>query len=161
GRVARDLADWRRATELCVESLNLFGELSDRWGVAMVLSNLGIQAERLGDADRALSLFGASEGLREAATGSVILSVSPAEFVAYETSVPAVRVAKGASVFAAMWQSGRELSLQEAIALGLRTSPVDAVRRPSGTRAEAVVEDGLTPREREVAILIARGHTNR
>jgi non-specific serine/threonine protein kinase len=161
GRVARDLADWPRAMELCTESLNLFGELSDRWGVAMVLSNLGIQAVRLGDADRAVQLFGASEALREAATGSAILLVSPAEHVAYETAVAAARAATGDAVFAAMWQSGRALSLQEALTLGLRPTAVDAVRRPSGPRTEPAVEDGLTPREWEVAVLIARGHTNR
>lgn len=161
GRVARDQADWSQATELCVESLNLFGDLSDRWGVAMVLSNLGIQAERLGKVDRALSLFGASEALREAATGSAILSVSPAESVAYETSVTAARAEKGESAFAGLWQAGRELSFSEAISLGLRTDAVIAVPGPSGTRAEPGVEDGLTRREREVAVLIARGHTNR
>jgi non-specific serine/threonine protein kinase len=161
GRVARDLTDWPQATELCVESLTLFGELSDRWGVAMVLSNLGIQAERLGDADRALSLFGASEALREAATGSAILSVSPAEYVAYETAVAAARAAKGESAFAGLWQAGRELGLPEAIALGVRTDGADADRRSSETRTDAAVEDDLTARERQVAVLIARGHTNR
>jgi non-specific serine/threonine protein kinase len=161
GRVARDQADWREATELCVESMNLFGELGDRWGVAMVLANLGIQAQRLGDSERALQFFGASESLREAATGSASLSVSPAEYVAYESAVAGARATAGESTFAALWQAGRALGLPEAMALGRRTKAVEADRRPSATRTKPAVEDDLTPREQEVALLIARGHTNR
>ena len=108
-----------------------------------------------------MPLFGASESLREAATGSAVLSVSPAEYVAYESAVAAARATTGESAFAALWQSGRELALPEALALGHRTRAVEADRRPSATRTRPTVEDDLTPREREVALLIARGHTNR
>jgi non-specific serine/threonine protein kinase len=160
GRVARDQAEWREATELCVESMNLFGELGDRWGVAMVLANLAIQAHRLGDAERALSLFGASEALREATTGSAVLSVSPAESVAYESAVATSRATTGESAFNALWQSGRELALPEAMALGRRMQAVEVDRPLSAARTKPM-EDDLTPREQEVALLIARGHTNR
>jgi predicted ATPase len=147
GRVARDQAEWREATELCAESMNLFGELGDRWGVAMVLANLGIQAQRLDDAERALSLFGASEALREAATGSALLSVSPAEYVAYESAVAASRATTGESAFNALWQSGRELALPEAMALGRRMQAVEVDRPPSAARAKPT-ENDLTPRDR-------------
>jgi non-specific serine/threonine protein kinase len=126
----------------------------------MVLANLGIQAQRLGDAERALPLFGASEALREAATGSALLSVSPAEYVVYKSAIAAARATSGESKFDALWQSGRELALPEAMALGRRANAVEADRRPSASRTKPA-EDDLTPREREVALLIAGGRTNR
>jgi non-specific serine/threonine protein kinase len=159
-RVARDQGDWTSASDLCSESLKLFAELNDQWGVAVVLANLGIQAQRLGAAERAVKLFGASEALREAATGSVFLSVSPGESSAYSESVNLVRAALGQSPFAVGWRAGRELRLVEAVALGL---PAEAgqglVDAPPPTLQLGAVE--LTQREREVAVLIARGYTNR
>jgi tetratricopeptide (TPR) repeat protein len=142
GRVARDQADWRQATELCVESLNLFGESGDRWGVGMVLSNLGVQAERLEDVDRALLLFGAAEALREATTGSAFMSVSPAEYVAYQSAVAAARAAKGESAFAALWQAGRELALQEAMTLGSTCATMRRWAESGGEPEPGFVGDG-------------------
>jgi non-specific serine/threonine protein kinase len=46
------------------------------------------------------------------------------------------------------------------MALARRTIALDADRRPPTTRTKPA-EDDLAPREREVALLIARGHTNR
>jgi predicted ATPase/DNA-binding CsgD family transcriptional regulator len=155
GRVAREQQDWVGARDLSAESLTLFADLGDQWGVAAVLANIGIQAHRRGQLEWAVRLFGASEALREASTGSAYLSVSPAEYAAYEDARDATRVALGESSFAASWRAGRALSLAEAVEEARREEPLPD--RSSGSRSPGP----LTSREREVAVLIVGGQTNR
>jgi non-specific serine/threonine protein kinase len=151
-RVARDQGDWTSAVELSSRSLSLMSEMVDVSGVAMALSNLAVIAQRTGDSLRAVRMFGAAEALREAATGSVFLSVSPAERAICEESVLLAREAIGEPTFAVGWAAGRALSFDDAVAAGLR---------PPAEPEAAPVADPLSRREQEVAVLIARGHTNR
>src|SRR5262245_21653140 len=151
-RVARDQSDWTNAVKLSSRSLSLMSEMVDVSGVAMALSNLAVLAQRTGDPLRAVRMFGAAEALREAATGSAFLSVSPAERALCEEAVQLARKAIGESAFAVGWAAGRALSFAEAVAAGLG---------PQSEPAAAPVTDPLTRREQEVAVLIAGGHTNR
>jgi len=157
-RVEREAGRWTEAVALCTESLGLFGEMLDAWGISMVLINLGILGQQMDDVGRAARLFGAAEALREQATGSTFLSVSPAERTAYESSVDAVRNALGETAFASMWQTGRTLSLREVLHEGAGLRPSSSDRSKSHSPETS---DPLTAREREVAILVATGHTNR
>jgi DNA-binding CsgD family transcriptional regulator len=161
-RVARDRGDYPQATDLCTESLALFNELEDAWGVATVLVNLGIVGYLCADLRRAARLFGAAESLREASTGSPYLSVSPEEFARYEAAARATRLGLGEQAFAAQWAGGRRLSLAEAVAAGLgRAHP--ATGRPNTAAApdRGLLPGGLTPREWQVAQLVAKGMPNR
>jgi non-specific serine/threonine protein kinase len=151
-RVSRDQADWTSAVELSRRSLSMLDEMNDVSGVSMALSNLAVIAQRTGAAMRAVRLFGAAEALREAATGSAFLAVSPAERALCEESVALARKALGEAAFAAVWASGRRLSFDEAVAAGLS---------PEAESPVTSAVDPLSPREREVAVLIAAGHTNR
>jgi non-specific serine/threonine protein kinase len=107
------------------------------------------------NADRAATLWGAVERLREAAripdTG-----VGDAFYGRYRT---ATRAQLGESAWAAAWVSGQAMTLDQAVAFALATAePV-----PPGVLGESVVGPQpsiLTPREHEVAILVARGLTN-
>jgi non-specific serine/threonine protein kinase len=153
-RAARDQGDWTKAMELSSRSLSLMSEMVDVSGVAMALSNLAVVAERTGEPQRAVRLFGAAEALREAATGSAFLAVSPAERAIYEASVQRARKAIGEPAFTVGCAAGRALSFADAVAAGLGAQ---SERAP----APVPVTDPLTRREQEVAVLIAEGHTNR
>ena len=64
------------------------------------------------------------------------------------------RAALGDAAYAAAWARGRRLTLQEAADLALaETTPRPAARRPA--------PGALSPRETQVAALVARGLTNR
>jgi DNA-binding NarL/FixJ family response regulator len=86
--------------------------------------------------------------------------------------VAAVRAELGEEAFARAWTDGQALPLEQAIAYAL-----EAGSRVPGPESQLVLADAgrgtpearsdtrdaassLTPREREVAALIARGHTN-
>jgi DNA-binding NarL/FixJ family response regulator len=105
----------------------------------------------------AARLFGAPQAVREAATGSTFLSVSPAERATYDAAVVAVRTELGDSAFADAWTAGRDMQLQTAVEFALERD------RPAHQSSASATQhaDPLTKREREVATLLVRGLTNR
>lgn len=64
GEVAQEQDDPDRASSLHRESLALFAELGDKWGMAIAKDNLGLAAEAHCDADRAVALFEQGLALR-------------------------------------------------------------------------------------------------
>jgi non-specific serine/threonine protein kinase len=127
--------------------------------MAECLEGLAAVARAEGRPRRAAHLWGAAEALR-AARGAPL---PPCEQGPYERDVAAARTRLGAAGFAAAWAQGRGTSLEEAVAAALEpetpapppAAPPEAARRGGGGPA------GLTPREREVARLVARGLSNR
>jgi non-specific serine/threonine protein kinase len=160
-RAARDQMAWTEAVDLCAQSLRLLSELGDQLGMSNVLANVGIMAQRLGDAGFAARMFGAAEVFREVSTGSAFFSVSPAEYAAYGVAVDATRASLGEAAFTSAWQAGRGLPAAEVVSVVLSWSPLEPRRSASAARAEPGTVNELTPREQEVAVLIARGLTNR
>jgi len=69
-----------------------------------------------GQGERAARLFGAAQALREAMGASL----SPSEHTDDERHTAATRAALGEEAFAAAWNEGRSLSLEQAIALALQ-----------------------------------------
>ena len=81
----------------------------------------------------------------------------PTEHTRHERMLEPARRSLGEAAAAAAWEEGRAMPLDGALEYALATVPMQvepADRRPA--------QDGsrLTPREREVAALIARGLTN-
>lgn len=149
GIAARLAKEYKRAEELLKEALSAFRELGDKWGIVSVLLEIGGVAQRRGDTERAARLFGAGQSLRETA-GTPLL---PYDAPHYGRQRPA-EVGLPQTGFDSPRAEGRAMNLEQAIdyALG-RTGPF---RTGRGSPA-----DLLTPRERDVAALIARGLTNR
>ena len=158
---------WEGAGNLCSESLVLFQDLGDRHGVAWVLSNLVVVAERRSAWEWAARLHGAAEALRES-VGSAALSLSPAEQATYEAAVATTRAELGDHAFTAAMAAGRALPPEQVAdaALVVAGPAAGAERRedtpirltpPTANRDQSP----LTRREREVAGLVARGLTDR
>jgi len=151
-RLAWDGGDPQRAAVLCRESLAILHALGDIRSIADCLELLGTIASAWGVPVRAVRLFAAAENLRHG-TGVK----APGRGADQERALVALRATLGAEGFAAAWAAGCALPLEEAIndAFALE-APAEPQVLAASTRATP-----LTRREREVAVLIARGLTNR
>lgn len=81
----------------------------------------------------------------------------PTEHTRHERMLEPARRSLGETAVATAWEEGRAMFVDEAIEYALATVP-----RRDGPADRRPAQDGsrLTPREREVAALIARGLTN-
>jgi DNA-binding CsgD family transcriptional regulator len=121
--------------------------------VARGLESFAALAVREGDAERAVLLAAASTALREAG-GLPPLPGARAE----RYLVPARR--HGDQVVAQLWARGLAMSAEAAVDLALGPSETP----PASATAAAVATappSSLTPRELEIAALVARGRSNK
>ncbi len=150
--------DARRARALFRESIGMFRDQADRRGTAESLAGLAGTLAALGRPARAAQLFGAAAAMLEASGAELW----PANRPDYERAVALARDQMSASDFAAAWATGRALApdqaimdaLSEDLALDPTVTGATEASKPTG-------ESVLTPREREVVRLVARGRTNR
>jgi ATP/maltotriose-dependent transcriptional regulator MalT len=152
--VARERGDPARASALFAECLVVAQEIADSRRVAECLEGFAVLAAEAGRAERAARLLGAAHGLREV-NGSV---VEPVDLPIYNRSVAAARQALGEDAFAAAWDAGRTMPLDQAV-------QETAVARGTDTSSDRAVSQQprqtlLTVRQYELAKLIARGLSN-
>ena len=152
-RAATEQGNVVEAAALLGESLERWRDLGNRQGIADALEAGAQLAAALARPDCAARLAGAAAALREGGSATPAVGAIEALWTAR------AQTALGNQAFAAAWAAGRAMSLDEATeqALALKNSASAAA---GGRSAERQV-DALTPREREVAALIARGFTNR
>jgi DNA-binding CsgD family transcriptional regulator len=100
----------------------------------------------------AARLYGAAEALT-AAVGLPLVVPPPGQ---YRRAVEALRRELGADAFAAAWAAGRALPLEQAVAEAL-----EAVDEGAGAPSTPGEPHGLSPREREIVLLLGAGQTNR
>lgn len=157
GHLALRAGDARRARALFRESLGMFRDQADRRGAAEALAGLAGALAALKHPARAALLFGAAEALLRASGADMW----PANRPDYERAVALARDQLSAPDFAAAWTSGRVQDPERAIVEALSDDPLpsgdDQVASESSPPARRAL---LTPREREVARLVARGLTN-
>jgi non-specific serine/threonine protein kinase len=159
GRVAYSQGDAVHAAAYHQEGLGLLKDLGINQIIALCLEGLAAAAGSLGWPERAAWLFGAAEHLRE----MIAIPLSPAYRAAYDHDLAAARAGLDAVAWAANWAAGRALPLDQAIAEACRM-PLDAAAGSMPAPAQpagAAGEPHLTPRERQVIALIARGYSNR
>jgi DNA-binding CsgD family transcriptional regulator/tetratricopeptide (TPR) repeat protein len=154
GSLAQRRGDHRQAEAFYREGLALLVELGDRRRTAACLEGLAAAASARGEAQRGARLFGAAEGLRERAG----VTLPPPHRASHEPHVEAARARLDPDAFQAAWASGCAMPLDEAVGFALESS-VPASVAAGSTRVPG--SSPLSPREREVAALIARGLTNR
>ncbi|MGY1943711.1 ATP-binding protein [Nocardia asiatica] len=156
------LDHWRRgdqdaATEYLARSIELFG-LFDRcvW-LASAFEGLAWTAVARADYERAARLLGAAEILAR----STVRLAHAITGVLGDKMRNQVREALGEKAFQEIFDSGAALPLEEAIdyALG-RVYAAARPARPAPAGSEAAA-DVLTRREKDVARLVAAGHSNK
>jgi non-specific serine/threonine protein kinase len=147
GRAALEHGDQQRALRLLREGLALSRELGDRSAWAMTLEDIGRALAMDGQLAQAARLWGAAGSMRDR-----FGTPMPAHrHKRHATAVEAARTQLGASPFDEAWEAGRTMSAEAAIE--------DALSEAQPGQAPA--QHSLSPREQEVATLIARGLTSR
>jgi predicted ATPase/DNA-binding CsgD family transcriptional regulator len=182
GTVALHVGNYGQSTALFQQSLALIWTRGYREYIAEDLTGLAAAASLLGQPKRAARLFGAVEALREVSG----ISMLPLPRADYNQAVEGIRAHLDEATFAAAWEKGRAMPLEQAIEEALEAkdeSPTEAkFQQASEEDASSLVlpgtpsspyptlsprralkqhYGGLTAREREVARLVAQGKSNR
>lgn len=147
GHVALAEGDLAAARSAFSESQQLAAEVGNQYGGAICLSGLAGVAVRERDAETAARLIGAADAILERDG----ISMEPADLQSHLRAVAEAQAALGAAQFASAYAAGKRLTLQDAATLLDRTDVVEA---------QSVAFEMLSARERQVAVLIARGHTS-
>jgi predicted ATPase/DNA-binding CsgD family transcriptional regulator len=164
GRVATEAGATTLAREHLTESLRLSRDTGTRIGVARGLESFAALAVREDEPERAVLLAAAATALRETA-GLPPLSGARAE----RYLAPARRL--GDAAVAELWARGLELSPAAAITLALEPSAAPATAAASAAAASVAAAlaatatasppSALTPRELQIAKLVADGRSNK
>jgi predicted ATPase/DNA-binding NarL/FixJ family response regulator len=163
---ALGLAAWRRgdldrATDLQQQSLQLQARRSERMGLTLCMEALAWIAASRQQHERAAVLLGAAAGLLR----SMAMTLDGQQHLAgYQRDCERqARQAMGETAFKAAYQRGLELPAEEAVAYALQQPPKKPPDKPPEQRPSPVVPAaaGLTPREVQVAQLVAEGCSNK
>jgi len=166
GTIALARGDAHGAAEYLIESLTLAYHDGQRLGFARCLEGLAtaVATEASGaSAASALGvvhLLGAATALREE-MGRPAVRIEQS-FV--ERTVAALKASLGEDAFLRGWAEGRAMTLAQAYTLAIETAPVPAADARKADAADREAGRGascLTHREREIAVLVAHGLTNR
>ena len=146
------LGDLPRAEALAKEEAGCHIALDDRQGLSMVAEMLAWMAAERTAYQRAATLFGCAQRLRES-----VDSTFPETFrVQHERSASAASEALGAAAFTAAVDRGRTMSIDGIVSYALdQKRPAPRPRTAAGDSAFP-----LTKRELEIARLIAEGLTS-
>jgi DNA-binding NarL/FixJ family response regulator len=157
GRVALDLDDTETARSCLAESLQMARDIGSHIGTARGLTACAVLAEHEGDTERSVLLAAAAAGLR--ATAGLPRPSATTRAERYQAA--AQRLGDGA--VALLWSRGLALSTEAAIELAIgRPGPAAGRAGAAGAAAGSPsLTGGLTPRELEIARLIAGGLSNK
>jgi predicted ATPase/DNA-binding CsgD family transcriptional regulator len=147
--------DYGRVRVLSEESLELLQRAGDRQHIADCLEIMAGGAGVRGRAHRAARLWGAAEALRE----EIGVPLQPENLQLLEPYIAAARRSLGEVAWQAALAEGRAMTPERAI--GYALSPEEPAPPLPDSRRSGRDSAGLTPREEEVATLVARGLTNR
>ena len=153
--------NYDRAAQLYAEGLRSSAESGDKANISYCLEGLALVAAARGDAEGEARLFGAAEASLEAAGGTLYPYAQDRSL--HEQEIEAIRSLLDEPTLSAAWAKGGALTLNEAVEYALSgekpallTSHSVSHQPPTGPRPVT-----LTRREQEVAVVVARGLTNR
>lgn len=152
GMGALMLGDHSAAEAALTEALDASLIVDDRPGLVMRMEILASAAAMAGNAQRAAELLGASEMLRQAIGAQMSPFTMALVATAREQSVTALGEARYDKAF----ETGTRLDREGAVGLALRRQVVREAMHPVDR-----MPDPLGRREREVALLIAEGLSNK
>ncbi|EWM16350.1 LuxR C-terminal-related transcriptional regulator [Kutzneria sp. 744] len=142
--------DPERAITLIEEALRRFQAIDDMWGCGWTMETLSWACAAAGHHDRAALLMGASAKLW---SDIGLRLYEPGPFaMGHEAAAGLLRAALGERAFEAAIAEGAEIGFARAVAIGARVG--------RSMHSVAPASSDLTPREREVAELVAAGLTN-
>lgn len=153
GFVARMRGDAAQAVSLTRRAIEIKAFFKDLLGLAVSVDLLAWNAADAGDAQDAATLLGASSRIWD--RFGPRLFGSDHWLAQHRAAVESARQALGARAYAAAVEVGEQLSLDEAIACALGRP--DVVPRPRTSTGDVK----LTPRETQIADLVADGLSNR
>ena len=153
-RVALDQGDLAAARQHLADSLRLGQSTGSRISVARGLEGFAALAAAEHRPDRAVQLVAAAATLREAAKLPPLSGARTEQYLAAARDL-------GEPAIQRLWAAGSGLTAASAVALALDRGR--AVPRPGVAAAgdAAALPAGLTPREREIVALIAKGRSNK
>jgi len=165
GWVALASLDLQTAAESLAESLRLSMATGQRLGIARGLEAIAALSAMRGDDAAAARLEGASAAVREY-VGPVRSAAAQARL---DTMLDATHQRLGKDLAAVLIAEGRRLSMHEAVEYALSSAGGSGseigpalVRAPAAGRAATAGQPSvLTGREQQIALLIARGLSNR
>ena len=159
GEIFAEEGDLQTARDLQSASLRARYELGTRRGVAHCLQGLAVLEREQAEPRRLTRLLAAAEALRAA----IGVPFTAQDRSRYEQWLEIARAKLGPEAFAAAWDEGKALSLEDAVNLALEGSPSPASTTPAGSPTATGVPtpaNNLTTREIEVLRLVAAGLTN-
>ena len=159
GLLALIRGHYESAPTLLGESLRLAWELDYKQSIQHCLYTLACVTACREQPVRAARLWGVVEGMEEtygAHLTPIILSLTD-----YEGHLSRGRTQLGEEEFAVAWASGKAMSLGQAIEYALSDEEEPPMLVPEQQQSPDERTERLTRREREVALLVARGLTNR
>jgi DNA-binding NarL/FixJ family response regulator len=127
-------------------------EIDDRWVTVLVLTEIGHLLVEQNRAEKAARILAAADRHRS----EIGLELEPHELEAYNRAVEQAHAELGDQAFQTAWSLGHAMSLREVADHALSRELDLATGKSPGLEHE-----GLTPREQEVATLVAQGLTNR
>jgi non-specific serine/threonine protein kinase len=141
-RLARDQRDDLAAAAIYHDALQLWAGIRDRWYIWQAFAGLAELASAYGPASSAATLLGSIDALAEEAGAPISSPVR-------DRAVAASRAALGDAQFTTLRNTGRQLSLEEMVAVAA------AIPIPTGMTGTV-----LSRREHEILIHLAQGKTN-
>jgi predicted ATPase/DNA-binding SARP family transcriptional activator len=111
-RLQQIQGDLEAARSLFEQALNLRREIGDVRGIAECLEGFAELASATGEMQRAARLFGSADALRKAVGGPPLPIEWPA---ARESAIAPARTQLGEKAFAAAWEQGRRMTLEQSI----------------------------------------------
>jgi non-specific serine/threonine protein kinase len=144
------------ARALCVEGLGIARELGDRFRVAELLMLMAQVSTLEGRHERAIRLAGCAAAVRE----TIAAPYSAFAAREYERRLAPAREALGPQACSAAWAAGKAMGVQEAIDYALASQEAGSEAAEARSLAQGNRLDTLSPREREIAMLLAEGLKN-
>jgi hypothetical protein len=111
GRIETQRGEMPAARRCYQQSLALNQQVGEKWMTPFNLEGLAGVVATQGALRWAAQLWGAAEGLREAIDAPRL----PVDRLGYEQAVAAARAQLGEDAFAAAWQEGRTMKLEQVI----------------------------------------------
>jgi non-specific serine/threonine protein kinase len=139
------------------ESLLLRQDQGSRAGIVYSLNSIGALASAEGDFRSAIQLAAAAANLGEA----IGVRLTPMEQGVVDGWLVPLQQAVDQNEFQSAWEAGRAMSVDQAVELALTATQSRATQRdgpPDGSRLRGTQ---LSPREQQVAALLADGLSNR